>query len=74
MLIQFSPLARAVCETVDTNIKLKCVGRNNGGAYIISNKQLALAGVPLYNHVGPVDTNGKRWKDHTAIKAMFIQA
>ena len=74
MLVQFSPLARCVCKTVDDSLKLKAVGRNERGAYIISNKQLALAGVPLYNHVGPIDTNGKRWKDHTAIKAMFIQA
>ena len=73
MLVQFSPLARCVCKTVDDSLKLKAVGRNKAGAFIISNRQLLLAGAPVFNHIGPIDTNGKRWPNHTAIKSMFIQ-
>jgi len=76
MIVRISVLARCVRPQVDTELKIKCVGRNyRANGYIIPNSQLKLVGLPCApKEWGPaVDTKGKRWKNHTCIKAMFIQ-
>lgn len=76
MIVRISPLARALRPLVDTKLEIKCVGRTESGGYIIPNSQLKLVGLPAAPKSWgcAVDTNGKRWRDCTAIKGLFIQA
>lgn len=72
-IVTISPLAWAVCRTADVNLKLKCVARTMYGSYIISNAQLRLAGIPDIEPMPPRDARGKKYPNHTAILAKFIQ-
>lgn len=73
MIVRFSPLAWTIRRSVDITLNLKCAAMTPHGNYIISNRQLKLAGVPDVEPFPPVCVKGKRWKNHTAIRSQFIE-
>lgn len=75
MLVKLSAFSKLICRSIDTKLKLKCVGRTRTGGYIISNNQLKLVNLPEPSVMppAPVDVKGKRWKNHSAVRITFIE-